>query len=266
MSSLMATVPVSLVAALLVLAAVLAALGTLMRGRQPWWALPAVLAGLLAPVILMAAPAAQAVPQGSPLPNVGGGAHFGKFHDAFRAYLGNPVGECEMRYGILVCWTMYARPEYHPDQPQPYYQLLLGNLGHELLEARGLTPDPNPVVPPIVLAYFVAETNRDIDVLYWAGPPLTNPRVDGERTEQYFAKTVLVWPTGSSDPAEVKREPVGAQVWSLEHRPPEEHPGASPWTPLRLGLLGAAVAALVVSFVGLLWSRLFGGRAGYDFD
>jgi len=257
------SVPVPWVVAPFVAGALLSLTGALLWRRQPWAAVPAGLAGLLAGTILLAAPPARAVPQGSPLPNVGGGANFARFHDAFRAYLGNPVGECSMRYAIMACWTVYARPEFHPEHTDTRYQIELGNCGLELLEARGLAVELRPVVPTNVLVFLAAETNRAIDVEYWFGPPITNPRVEGERTEQYFMKTIVSWPTDSTDPADIRREPVGAESWHLDHTGEDaRHP--DPWTPLRIGLLLAAGGALLASIVLLALPGRFHRSGDWD--
>jgi hypothetical protein len=258
-----ATIPVPLVVGLLLVGAALGVLNALITMRRPIWVLPPALAGLCAVGVVLTALTVQPVPEGAPIQNIGAGGDFAKRYDQARILYGEPIGSCGFEQGFLSCWTRYARMQFHPNATNPYYRIQNANLGDRLLELRYLQRAPEPVIPTNVATWLAAEAARGVDTLYWIGPPLTNPESHDGRTTQVFQKAALSWPTGSTDPAEIRREPLGAIVWSIEHgRGDPEYP--DPWPPLRLGLLGTAMLALLVSAAPILLPQVFRRRyAGF---
>lgn len=247
---------VVLAAVLLLAAAGAAAVYVLFVLRRPVWAVLPAIAAVLALGIPVFGPPVAARPQGTELQDLGGVAAFKSRYDQARSLYGQPVGSCEVREQLLSCWTSYARMEAHPEAPSAYWQMQNGNLGLELMTSRGIAVEAKPVVVPVISSFLAAEAARGVDTLYWYGLPRTSPQRSEDQMQQYFDKTVLVWPArpldGADDPAAVQRLPVGTLVWSIEHR------GADPqqpdvWTPLRKMLVfGAAAALLVTGVPGLV--------------
>jgi hypothetical protein len=256
-------VPVLLIAGSVGVASVVAAL-VCVRQHAVLSGIPAVAAILLSAILPFVGPTPATAREGAALQNFGARANFLERYDANRVLYGQPIGECGVRQTLMVCWTTYTRMESHPEYADPKYFIENGNLGAELLAARQLQRDRDPIVPPLLLGYFAAEAQRGNDPLYWIGHPITNPRVVGDRTEQYFDKIVLSWSTGSTDPASVTREPVGLQVWSMEHG--QGDPANPPqWTQLRLGIVAVAAILLLSSFLAARLSRRRPALSGLDF-
>lgn len=262
----LASVPVWPISLLLILVSALGIFLAVTRVRQPLWPLPALLAGALGVAMYFSGPTIQPVPQGASLQNYSPQANFKDRYEQDRTLYGDPIGGCYHRRDLLVCPTLYVFMEFHPSQSDSKYLIQHANLGDELRIKRGLPRDPNPVLPSIVIAYLADLKHRSSDHLYWVGYPITNPRIVGDRTEQYFDKIVLSWPTASEDPSQIRREMVGSQMWSIEHGDPDPA-SPDPWTSARRLELLVAALLLLVSALPLVVPRLAGRRryvGGFD--
>jgi hypothetical protein len=248
--------PVWAVAALLLAAAGLGTFLTAVRLRARLWAIPALLAALTTTALFFTGPQVQPPTKGAPLQNYSPQANFKDRYEQDRSLYGETIGACYQRRELLVCPTVYAFMEFHPGQLDPKYLIEHANLGDELRIKRGLPRDPDPVLPPIVITYLADQKNRSVDYLYWIGYPITNPREVGQRTEQYFDKIVLSWPTGSTEPADVRREPVGSQMWTIE-RTDVDPASPDPWTVTRRWLIAASALLLLLSALPVLLPRVF---------
>jgi hypothetical protein len=251
--------PAWAVAVILLAAAGLGTFLTAVRLRAPLWAVPALLAALTATTLFFTGPQVQPPPKGAPLQNYSPQANFKDRYEQDRSLYGEPIGACYQRRDLLVCPTVYAFMEFHPGQPDPKYVIEHANLGDELRAKRSLPREPNPVLPSIVAAYFADLKTRSVDYLYWIGYPITNPREVGHRTEQYFDKVILSWPTDSTEPADIRREPVGSLMWTLE-RTDVDPASPDPWTSTRRWLVAASALLLLLSALPVLLPRVFARR------
>ncbi|GEM_PF-2834648 len=157
----------------------------------------------------------------APLVQNFGDAAFKDFYDKYAVILGEPVAPAGDYQGFTVQWFEFGRVELHTDydgsftsQPQ-FPKLLMGLIGQEYLQQKGVLPDPQPGIAPILVAWR-AQKAFEQDLLYFYGNPLTNPKVDTATgfTTQYFQRAAYQWPNGATDPNKVTRLSIGLEVFN----------------------------------------------------
>lgn len=90
------------------------------------------------------------------------------------------------------------------------------------------------------------EKARTAFLCYFFGIPLRAPEPlrDGSSI-MYFSRAAFIFPTGGSDPTEVRQVPLGSEVFASLNAPPP----LSPWTdPIKVVLLTTSVMLAIVSF------------------
>jgi hypothetical protein len=155
-----------------------------------------------------------------------------------------------------------ARFEFHPEQPNPQFQVLLGLLGREVLQTR--YPNGLPLITPVIVpgggSYTFPQTGHTVTGLflsYWLnhgglaqqGYPLTEAfyevnQADGQAyVTQYFERARFEYHPEQQDPQyRVLLGLLGREVYQSKQPPPPPPPTPTGTpTPLRINQVSTQV-------------------------
>lgn len=133
--------------------------------------------------------------------------------------LGSSLGPKVVYRALPAQWTEFGRIEWHPEFDRPlspdFPKLELGRVGAEYMERHRLTVDRQPQAAPIVALYLARQASSGLDILYMFGNALTHPIQDTNSgmTTQFYERAGFRWTTGSNDPSDVYRLPLGRELF-----------------------------------------------------
>ncbi len=145
---------------------------------------------------------------------------FEDFNQRYKDILGSDLGPIVSLGGLPVKWHEYGRIELHNEYDRSlnrdFPNLQLGRVGAEYLERQGRKPDDNPKAAPVLAQRLTDEALAGKDIQYFYGNALTHPIPDTNSgfTTQFYERAVFRWASGSANPNDVFRIPVGRDLYS----------------------------------------------------